>query len=315
MKAIVLESFTGSDYEDSPSSYEFPSRYLRFFEPLLHGEPMVAVIYEPRGNDGSGRMAYVGWVNLRSGPERSSRSSARGQPLWTVHYEDRYRDFSRPVPRTLNGEPIEEWIRAYAPGRPRNVATFGRAVRELSDADLATIFTFGFAFDLDTEAGYPVATDDAGSALQVQERATRLVATAQREARFRDDVLATYGRRCAVTGFTMGTQSPSRMFGLLDAAHIKPVWANGPDSVTNGLALTPTLHRMFDRGLFTIAYEGGRPVLVTSPHLEPSMIRSPDGSSALVLRPGRQLILPGNRASWPHPDALAYHRSDVFLRE
>jgi hypothetical protein len=50
--ALILESFVGSIYTDRPDSYEFPPQYLKFFEPLTRGEPIVAVIYEPRGGSG-----------------------------------------------------------------------------------------------------------------------------------------------------------------------------------------------------------------------------------------------------------------------
>ena len=311
MRALVLESFVGSEYEDSPTSYEFPGRYLRHFEPLSLGEPMVAVIYEPRG-EGSGRMAYVGWASIETPPVPSNRRSRRGEPLWIVSYTGRYRDFDRPVPRSLGGEPVEAWLRDIQAGRPRNVATVGRAVRPLSPEDLETIFRFGFASDLDVEVIYPTVDSHVTPELQLRERATRLVATAQREASFRDYVLVSYEHRCAVTGFSAGTRSPSRMFGLLDAAHIRPVWAEGPDAVANGLALTPTLHRLFDRGLFTLKYEDDRPTLLLSPRFEETMIRSPDGASRLSLENGQRLLLPRDRRLWPHPDALAYHRGQVF---
>ena len=68
MRALVLDSFAGSNYADSPDSYEFPPQYLTFFEPLTRGEPVVAVIYEPRGDRNEGRMAYVGWATLASAP-------------------------------------------------------------------------------------------------------------------------------------------------------------------------------------------------------------------------------------------------------
>ncbi|MEA2677606.1 MAG: putative restriction endonuclease [Chloroflexota bacterium] len=276
---------------------------------------MLGVVYEPRGEDSKGRMAYVGWVTMRTAPVPSARATDAGRRLWVVHYDGRYRDFTRVVPRNLNDEPVETWLRAFEHGRDRNAATRGRAVRPLTNQDLATIFAFGFVQDLDIEAGlYPALEANADLPLRVGEQVTRLVTTAQREARFRDDVLAGYDRRCAVTGFSVGMSAPSRMFGLLDAAHIRPVWAQGPDSVTNGLALTPTLHRMFDRGLFTVAYERGKPVVVRSPRLEVAMVHSPDGSSGLVLESGRELLLPADHSLWPHPEALDYHRQQVFLR-
>lgn len=313
MQAVILESFVGSSYDDSATSYEFPRRYLRQFEPLAHGESMVAVIYEPRGVQGTGRMAYVGLVTLTEPPVLSIRRGSRDQPLWVVRYSGRYREFDRVVPRTIGGEPVETWLREIPPGRPRNVATFGRAVRPLSAQDLETIVRFGFAGELDLGSSYPLGDSHEQQHLEVHERMAVLVSAAQREARFRDDVQIAYERRCAVTGFSTGARSPSLIHGLLDAAHIRPVWAQGPDDVINGLALTPTVHRLFDKGMFTLDYQEGVPIVVVSARLESSMIRSPDGSSVLALATGRPLYLPGDRRLWPHPEALQYHRREVFV--
>jgi hypothetical protein len=54
------------------------------------------------------------------------------------------------------------------------------------------------------------------------------------------------GNTCAVTGLCLlnGGGRPE-----VQAAHIRAVEANGPDTVRNGLALTATVHWMFDRGL------------------------------------------------------------------
>jgi putative restriction endonuclease len=41
----------------------------------------------------------------------------------------------------------------------------------------------------------------------------------------------------------------------VEAAHIRPVGANGPDTVQNGLALSGTVHWMFDRGLISLSDE------------------------------------------------------------
>jgi putative restriction endonuclease len=35
---------------------------------------------------------------------------------------------------------------------------------------------------------------------------------------------------------------------VVEAAHIRPVEDGGPDDLTNGLALCPTHHRLFDKG-------------------------------------------------------------------
>ena len=66
-----------------------------------------------------------------------------------------------------------------------------------------------------------------------------------RSASFRKQVLLAYDNRCAVT---------RHQLRLVEAAHILPVSAGNEsiDSVRNGLALSPTYHRAFDRGLIYI---------------------------------------------------------------
>lgn len=63
-----------------------------------------------------------------------------------------------------------------------------------------------------------------------------------RSSTFTKQVLNAYDNRCAVT---------RRKLRLVDAAHILPVKAGDQsiDTVRNGIALSPTFHRAFDRGL------------------------------------------------------------------
>ena len=67
------------------------------------------------------------------------------------------------------------------------------------------------------------------------------VARFARSANFRQQVLAAYDNRCAVTRVQLR---------LVEAAHILPIHAPGTvDQVRNGVALSPTYHRAFDSGL------------------------------------------------------------------
>jgi putative restriction endonuclease len=70
-----------------------------------------------------------------------------------------------------------------------------------------------------------------------------------RSASFREEVLAAYDHRCAVTGFQalMG-----KTLFCLEAAHVHWHSQGGRSSVDNGLALTPTLHKLFDHGAWTL---------------------------------------------------------------
>lgn len=311
MYALILESFVGSSYADSPDSYEFPPQYLKFFEPLALGEPMVAVIYEPRGDRSQGRVAYVGWALLQSPPVDSGRRNARNQVLYRVQYADRYREFDRIVPREAPGEPVETWLRPLQRGRERNVATFGRAVRPLIDADLQLIMSLGFPNGVERLNLERQGQHEFAEAITTEERSRRLVTAVQREAKFRDGVLVAYDHRCALSGLAVGT-SPSRAYGLLDAAHIRPVGNQGADTIANGLALTPTLHRMFDKGLFTLTYRGTALEVRTSPRLTDEMVQGREGFS-LRLANGISASLPTSAAARPSREALDYHHSQIFI--
>lgn len=70
-----------------------------------------------------------------------------------------------------------------------------------------------------------------------------------RDARFRVSVISGYRFTCALTGYRLEATGG---FNLLQAAHIQAHASKGPDVATNGLALTPTAHELFDAGLWTI---------------------------------------------------------------
>jgi putative restriction endonuclease len=311
MVAVVLESASISQYPDTPSSYTFPERYLRPFEQLRAGEQIQAVIYEPRGDDGKGRMAYLGLATISSPPVITGERSANGQRLWRVDYDEPAVAFDKSVPREVLGEPVEAFLRQFPRGIRRNQATRGQAVRSLPDADFERIVLFGNA-ELVGAGRYPTADEHAQPLTQIRERTEYLVSAVRRNAQFRHDVLGAYGQRCAISGFTLGPVSPFTATSILEAAHIRPVKDDGTDLVANGLPLTPTLHNLFDLGLFTVRYEDQRPVVRTSPQLIPTMISSPDRGFSLPLADGLRLITPANQMEWPNRDQLYYHERRIF---
>jgi len=308
MRFVLLTSRPDSPYADTPSSYEYPARYRRFLAPLEAGEPMVAVIYEPRSG-GRGRMSYVGWAALRGVPLRSPRVTATGQPLWEVHYVDRVQEFPNPVPRDYLGQPLERWLRDMDPAN-RNVLSSGASVRFLEEDEGRLILELGHAGQLGPAADYTTERDDSG--LLVAERTRRVIDAVARDARFRRDVMAAYAFRCAVTGLTVGTVPEGRATRLLDAAHIRPVGSNGSDSVTNGLSLTPTVHRLFDEGLISARWAGTDLTLVRSPMLEPEMVEAPERGTIIQLEVGTPLLLPGDRTKWPNAEQIRFHQRMVF---
>ena len=69
-----------------------------------------------------------------------------------------------------------------------------------------------------------------------------------RESRFRDNVLDE-DERCVISEETTRA--------VLDAAHLRPVKEGGEECIENGFILRTDLHRLFDRGMFSISPEDG----------------------------------------------------------
>ncbi len=143
MRYLVLESRRDSGYQDTATSLEFPHRYRKLFDPIDDGEDVLAVIYEPRGEHREGRMAYVGTAIIKTPPAETASQTKTGERLWRVTYEAPIRLFEAPVPREVGGIPLEGPLRRIPKGNDRNVATFGKAVRSLSEEDAANIIRIG----------------------------------------------------------------------------------------------------------------------------------------------------------------------------
>ena len=138
--------------------------------------------------------------------------------------------------------------------------------------------------------------------MEVAERPLReyVVSVAVREKAFRYKVVdQTYDGRCVMTGMKI-TNGLGR--AEADAAHIRPVHCGGPDVVTNGLALTKTMHWAFDRGLVGLS-DAGR--ILTVERGLPDELRR-------LLQRDLTIGKPRNSADAPHPAFLAWHRENVF---
>ena len=89
----------------------------------------------------------------------------------------------------------------------------------------------------------------------------------------------------------------------VEAAHIRPVESGGPDIVTNGIALSGTMHWMFDRGLIGLNDDLG--IIVSRQANDPESIRSLINKTGFAIPPKRPL-------ERPHPAFLAWHREHCF---
>jgi putative restriction endonuclease len=215
-----------------------------------------------------------------------------------------YVAFTRAVPFRDGHRYYERQLRRD--DRRTNKGAFGRAMRTLSDGEFEEILAAGLARILAPEGpadvamppGRPfgLAEDVAPFARPIVER---LVARPLRDAAFAVAVKEAYADTCAVTGLRLingGGRSE------VQVAHIRPVAAAGPDSPRNGMALSATVHWMFDRGLISVADE--HTILVAEPHVPESALR--------LIRPDRRLTVPDRPDLRPHPGFLDWHRRSVF---
>jgi putative restriction endonuclease len=175
------------------------------------------------------------------------------------------------------------------------------AVRPLSDSDFNRIVALGLPDETKflSEGTSGVAEEQVPFDVE-RDRVTMLMSRLVRDRVFRTKVLEAYDARCALTGFKFingGGRAEAQ------AAHIKSVEANGPDIVTNGIALSGTVHWMFDRGLISLADD--LTILLSS------RINDIDGARKLI-NPSGRANTPLHSSLRPHPKYLEWHRTYCF---
>ena len=122
-----------------------------------------------------------------------------------------------------------------------------------------------------------------------------------RDSRFRRLVLQAYEHRCAITGIQLR---------LVDAAHILPVGApQSTDDVANGLALSPTYHRAYDRGLIFVD-EQYRVRLNKSKANQLEKDKLGGGLADIQQALNQRIILPANSGLYPSKDLI--RRANTF---
>lgn len=293
----VLIHRSDSIYEDSPAEqYQFPSQYLNRVRACI-GDWII--YYEPRkvlNTRGYFAVARIGQVI----PD----PSADGMHLALIE-PGSYLDLSSPVP-FANADGLVERGLLNEEGRISGRAQ--SAVRSISPADFSRILKLGFD---ESEMLLP-RVDGAASnefddgeqtPFELEEDRVRinyLTSRIVRDRVFRRVVLDAYDFRCSITGLRL-INGGGR--AEVDAAHIKPVEANGPDNVNNGLALSGTAHWMFDRGLIGLSDDLQ---IMISRH-----VNDPESVRGLVNRSGCALV-PLRASDRPHPNFLRWHRENCF---
>lgn len=291
MTFAVFMHRADSVYDDSPAErYQFPPQYLSRAEPSI-GDWIVYL--EPTKVPNSrGYFSAAKVEKVILDPTNPDMYLALIEP-------GTYIDFAKPVPFSGPDGPIERGVLNDAG------AISGRAqaaVRPLSASDFARIVSAGLPDDEDILPRIDEQIDED----RVREEHVpfnyerpiieTLVSRKKRDRLFRRSVLAAYDSKCAVTGWKLingGGRAEA------EAAHIKPVEHDGPDSVQNGVALSGTVHWMFDRGL--IGFTDELDILI---HRK---VNDRSGVEA-ILNPSGKLMAPERMAHRPHPAFLTWHR-------
>lgn len=289
-----------SVYDDHPEErYQFPKSYLSRASQFV-GDWIV--YYEPtKVSDSKGYFAIARVERIVPDP------TANGMYLALIA-PGSYLPFPNKVAFADEGGVIERGLLNDA-GRLSGRAQ--AAVRPISGRDFDAILARGLA-----EAEVPLPRFDA----IVEERRFELgeaeqqaftgefdreqvLVTGKRWVRdkvFRRVILQPYDKRCAVTGLKL-INGGGR--AEVEAAHIRPVDKKGSDTVNNGIALSGTVHWMFDRG--QICVEDDLSIVISR------QVNDRDSVEGLINKTGR-LVGPLAARDRPHPAFLQWHRDNVF---
>ncbi|MDF0660826.1 MULTISPECIES: HNH endonuclease [unclassified Rhizobium] len=308
MAKAILTTKVDPTYDDLPEQrYHFPRTYLRQVE-AARGDWVV--YYEPRRPSGDlmksgGRQAYFATARI---------ADIIPDPSKPDHFYALIEDFL-PFDHAV---PFKEADHYYESGLRKDGSTnkgaFGRAVRNIPDVEYDPILAAGFAHVLgkrDRERPTPDPVEEAhigfGDNPQMPYEADsidRRMVTQVLQRPFRDRAFAAaiktaYHDTCAITGLKLingGGRSE------VQAAHIRPVADGGPDSVRNGLALSGTVHWMFDRGLISV--DDDYRLLIACDGVPDTITR--------LINLERRLLVPTRADERPHSQFLQYHREQVF---
>ena len=298
MKGVLLHKPV-SAYDDDPSTrYHFPVQYKKVADRMV-GDWVL--FYEP----GSGARHYKAVAKAANiVPDTVLRDKKH---FYLLIEPGTYLDFARKVSsKRPDGSHQNSNIELAADGKRAHLVR--TSLRLIPDKDFWRIVKQGT--DEVEDALKRIGLFAEGSELQEDtdgfttphNRPTleSLLSRPLRDRNFRANVLRAYSSRCAFTGFSFKN---SNGIAEIEAAHIRPVSEGGSDSTRNGLALSRSVHWMFDQGLLGLASDGQ--ILLAD--------RLKESKAIARLIPNLKATLPKDPALRPHPASIEWHRTNVFL--
>lgn len=250
-------------------------------EVLLHRARM------PREEENPGQRAgYFGWASI-------AEVRPEGQSDWCVAKFDDYIAFETPIPPSDHAIGLD----LAGAGHPRDPHEEQLSMRGIDEGRYWFVLSLGLGLAADGDPtdglGEDVFLDTGRIARQFRQRRI------EREPHFRRLIAGKWGR-CAITG---ARHEYPRGATLCEAAY---VWrgGRGPDSPRNGVLLAPHIHRYWEAGAIWLEDDHG---IVLAPELDPDEL-------GLAGNPARRLLLPQDRAFWPHPEFVRRHRAEALRK-
>lgn len=278
--------------------------------------PLIEGIYKPAGSTYALSIAsmlknpYADEINfnpdrtwwIRYSPKAGGMQMAANSALTRCQMDRQPLVVLRQVSDKLNSEGTRYRFLGLGLVESYDSATDLFRIRGLEWTEVRAILGLGLADEL-LETALRLESLEQWTPFVAEDRAIYQVSPQRRDTAFRGIVLENYGYSCAVTGQRFHSLSHVEA----DGAHIIGKEVRGTDDPRNGIALSKSAHWAFDRGIFTISdqYE-----VVINPK-----VRMASVAKFPLLEFDRQRIqLPADSYYRPHPDALAWHKSEVFDR-
>lgn len=118
---------------------------------------------------------------------------------------------------------------------------------------------------------------------------------------FKREVPKIYNYTCCISGMKIAA---TISVSMIDACHIIPFGLSYDDTITNGIALCPNLHRAFDRGLITI--DKNYKVVVSK------SFKEDESNYSIQIFRGKQIQLPKVKDYFPLKENFEWHSNNVF---
>ena len=285
---------TDSIYDDIPAEqYQFPKQYLSRAQQFV-GD-WVVYLEPSKVKNSLGYFAIAKVQEIIPDPNHDDMFIA-------IIEANSYLDFGKSV-LFRNGDQINERGLLNEHGRISGRAQ--AAVRPISEVDFSRILEQGLipSDDILPRVDEPLGFEEEQQGFEhfpARIRVDQLTNRTVRDRNFRKAVIRAYEERCAITGLKL-INGGGR--AEVEAAHIRSVEHNGPDVVSNGIALSGTAHWMFDRGL--VGLSNDMEILVSRQANDVDTIHSMINSTG-------HLLLPDKLNERPHSKFVSWHREHCF---